>query len=73
MENITDITPKQKELLDFLKYTENLHKHLRLVFNYDVQSSCQEGIPAEICNNLSMVSQLADMIEEVVILEPSIV
>ncbi|MCL4483869.1 MAG: hypothetical protein M1445_14870 [Bacteroidetes bacterium] len=66
MENITDITPKQKELLDFIKYTENLHKHLRLVFNYAVQSSCQEGIPADICNNLSMVSQLADTIEEVV-------
>ena len=63
MENIT---PKQKELLDFLTYTENLHKHLRRVFNYAVESSCQDGVPPEICNNLSMVSQLADLIEEVI-------
>jgi len=62
MQNITD---KQKELLEFIRCADPIHKTIRAVFVYAVQSSCTEGIPPEICNHLSMLAQLADLIEEV--------
>ena len=62
MENIT---PKQKELLEFLRCSDPIYKDIRNVFVYAVQLSCKDGIPPEICNNLSMLAQLADIIEEV--------
>ena len=63
MENIT---PKQKELLDYVMSTENLHKHLRKVYFHTVQASSHDGIEAEICNSLAFVSELSDLMEEVV-------
>ena len=65
MENITDITPKQKELLEFIRCMDPIYKDIRAVFTYAVQSSCMDGMPPEICNHLSMLAQLADLIEEV--------
>ncbi|MCK9412850.1 MAG: hypothetical protein M0Q53_11155 [Prolixibacteraceae bacterium] len=67
MENITDITQKQKELLNFVQAVGNLHKHLRRVHNHAVHVSAEgdRGIEAEMCGNLSFVSELADLLEEV--------
>ncbi len=68
MENITDITPKQKELLNYVKAVGSLHKHLRKVHNHAVHASAEGGmgIEAEMCGNLSFVSELADLLEEIV-------
>lgn len=62
METITD---KQKELLEFLRCSDPIYKDLRAVFIYAVESSCRDGMPPKICNHLSMLAQLADLIEEV--------
>jgi hypothetical protein len=65
MENITD---KQKELLNYVQAVGNLHKHLRKVHNHAVHVSAEgdRGIEAEMCGNLSFVSELADLLEEVI-------
>lgn len=66
MENITDITPKQKELLNYVQAVGNLHKHLRRVHNHAVHVSAEggRGIEAEMCGSLSFVSELSDLLEE---------
>ncbi len=65
METITD---KQKELLVYVAAVGNLHKHLRKVHNHAVHVSVEgdRGIEAEMCGNLSFVSELADLLEEVI-------
>ena len=66
-ETVTD-KARQKELLNWVDAVENLHKHLRKVHNYAVHISAEgeTGIESGMCGNLSFVSELADLLEEVV-------
>lgn len=51
------------ELCGFVTATGNISKHLRIVHDYAVHISTDDGLPGEICSSLSMIGQFMEYIQ----------
>ena len=65
METITDITPKQKELLEHIALVGGLHGHLRSLVSHVLAICAEEdGLTPQLCEDLYFVTDLANLLEK---------
>ena len=57
------VESESDELIKFIITTGNITKYLRKVHDYAVHTSTEIGVSPEMCNSLSMIAQLTDVIE----------